>query len=112
MEQLDLFHKMQCPIDIVSHPAYRRWVYEKAVELSVQCGRGPELADVRFEDESAATTGHDIKDDGTEIRCRKCRYVELLSNLDLMATSQSNLRCSFPLSFVVMIVKSSLLCLS
>ncbi|KAI5286391.1 tyrosine protein phosphatase yvh1 [Ascosphaera aggregata] len=76
MEQLELFHRMQCPLDVVGHPDYKRWVYEKAVELSVQCGRGPELEDVRFEDEHAITTAsacNSTKDEATEIRCRKCR---------------------------------------
>ncbi|KAI5291389.1 tyrosine protein phosphatase yvh1 [Ascosphaera atra] len=69
MEQLELFTKMECPVDVAGHPLYQRWLYEKAVELSVQCGRAPEAEIVRFEDEHLSSPAG--IDDGTEVRCRK-----------------------------------------
>ncbi|KAI5299547.1 hypothetical protein KEM56_003158 [Ascosphaera pollenicola] len=91
MEQLELFHKMHCPIDVVGHPAYKRWSYEKAVELSVQCGRGPELEDVRFEDDECASAENDTREnDGTEIRCRKCR--QRLATLPFIVSHEQGLK--------------------
>ncbi|PGH22967.1 hypothetical protein AJ80_03016 [Polytolypa hystricis UAMH7299] len=72
MEQLELYHKMGCPDDVVNHPLYQRWQYERAVEESVACGRGPEIDNVRFEDEHEDTTNQDYNTP-TEIKCRMCR---------------------------------------
>ena len=70
MEQLKIYHQMGCSDNVVNHPMYKRWQYQRAVEESVACGRGPELEEIRFEDENSieATADKDIK-----IHCRKCR---------------------------------------
>jgi dual specificity phosphatase 12 len=73
MEQLHLYHKMGCPKNVTAHPLYQRWLYQRAVEESVACGRAPELDLVRFEDEHPETSK--TNDEATEIRCRKCRFV-------------------------------------
>ncbi|KAL1960240.1 hypothetical protein VTO42DRAFT_8783 [Malbranchea cinnamomea] len=77
MEQLRIYHQMGCPDNVVDHAFYKRWQYHRAVEESVACGRGPELEEIRFEDENAVEAGAraDAVDNGkeTEIRCRKCR---------------------------------------
>lgn len=74
MEQLKLYHSMACPDDIAGSPGYQRWLYQKEIEQSVACGRGPELEAVRFEDESLhgsqRTSG---SGDDLELRCKKCR---------------------------------------
>ncbi len=73
MQQLDLYHKMGCPRNVAQHPLYQRWLYQRAVEESVACGRGPEPKLVPFDDEHPETdkTGDEV----TEIKCRKCRLV-------------------------------------
>ena len=70
MEQLELFHAMGAPDDVASHPLYQRWLYRRSVAESLSVNRGPEVADVRFEDEHLADSEgpHGIK-----IHCRKCR---------------------------------------
>jgi len=73
MDQLDLYHKMGCPKNITDHPLYQRWLYQRVVEESVACGRGPELDQVRFEDLHPET--NTTIDEATEIKCRKCRLV-------------------------------------
>ncbi|EQL30282.1 hypothetical protein BDFG_07214 [Blastomyces dermatitidis ATCC 26199] len=70
-EQLELYHKMGCPDNVTDHPLYKRWVYERALEESVACGRAPEIELVRFEDECAEPSNR--TDESTEIKCRKCR---------------------------------------
>ncbi|OJD13385.1 hypothetical protein AJ78_06156 [Emergomyces pasteurianus Ep9510] len=74
-EQLELYHKMGCPENVTDHPLYKRWIYERAVEESVACGRAPEIELVRFEDEHAESTNdnNEPSDQSTEIKCRKCR---------------------------------------
>ncbi|EER26098.1 Dual specificity phosphatase, catalytic domain containing protein [Coccidioides posadasii C735 delta SOWgp] len=71
MEQLKLYHEMGCPESVENHPIYQRWLYQRAVEESVACGRGPELEEVRFEDKAKSASHSDDK--GVEVRCRKCR---------------------------------------
>ena len=83
MEQLRIYHKMGCPDDVVTHPMYQRWLYQRVVEESVACGRGPELDEIRFEDDNSArdtTTANEAsRGEGgdVEVRCRKCRLVVL-----------------------------------
>lgn len=73
MEQLNIYHQMGCPDDVIGHPLYNRWMYRREVEDSVACGRAPEMNSVLFED----TQPHQQEESGpsTEIKCRKCRYV-------------------------------------
>ncbi|DAA74631.1 TPA_exp: hypothetical protein A8136_3169 [Trichophyton benhamiae CBS 112371] len=51
MEQLELYHQMGCPDNVVDHPVYQRWLYQRAVQDSVACGKGPELNEIHFEDQ-------------------------------------------------------------
>lgn len=74
MKQLDLYHEMGCPKDILKDPAYQRWLYQRGVDESVACGRGPEADIVRFEDEQLDINGLEHV---SEIKCRKCRQVFL-----------------------------------
>lgn len=71
MEQLQLYHKMGCPANVTDHPLYQRWLYQRAVEDSVACGRGPDLDEIRFEDK--VSDANQASDKGMEVRCRKCR---------------------------------------
>ncbi|KAM5469681.1 tyrosine protein phosphatase yvh1 [Microsporum audouinii] len=76
MEQLELYHQMGCPDNVVDHPVYQRWLYQRAVQDSVACGKGPELDEIHFEDQGMntnATDGGKTSGGGTEVRCRKCR---------------------------------------
>ncbi|KAI9371544.1 protein-tyrosine phosphatase-like protein [Aspergillus egyptiacus] len=72
MEQLNIYRRMGCPDDVVSHPLYSRWLYHRDVEESVACGRAPEMSSVLFEDEQPQHPV-DIAAPSTEIKCRKCR---------------------------------------
>lgn len=74
MDQLNLYHEMGCPDDVVNHSLYQRWLYRREVEDSVACGRAPEMRSVRFEDEQPIPPP---SDNGrvVEIKCRKCRFV-------------------------------------
>lgn len=73
MKQLNTYYEMQCPAHVVSHRLYQRWKYERAVEESVACGRGPEAERILFEDEQSRANDKNAKT--TQVRCRKCRYV-------------------------------------
>ncbi|EZG10007.1 hypothetical protein H106_01019 [Trichophyton rubrum CBS 735.88] len=76
MEQLELYHQMGCPDNVVDHPVYQRWLYQRAVQDSVACGKGPELDEIHFEDQGISNNSiGDFKEpvDSTEVRCRKCR---------------------------------------
>lgn len=75
MAQLELYVQMGCPDDVVGHPLYQRWLYQKSVEESVACGKGPELEEILFEDQKIGDQDRNTDDNHTEIRCRKCRYV-------------------------------------
>ena len=69
MSQLKLFHQMGCPEDVVSHPVYQRWLYQRELEASLACGRPPDM--IRFEDE--AQTGSNGATTTLDVRCRRCR---------------------------------------
>ncbi|KAH0544866.1 hypothetical protein GP486_008490 [Trichoglossum hirsutum] len=72
MQQLELYHQLQAPTDLDSHPAYQRWVYKREVELSIACGKVPDK--IRFEDEQLhAGPSSGSAAAGIELRCRKCR---------------------------------------
>ncbi|KAI9780883.1 MAG: tyrosine protein phosphatase yvh1 [Geoglossum umbratile] len=74
MQQLELYHQWQAPVDLESEPAYQRWLYRREAELSTACGKAPDK--IRFEDEQspALPDGGDAAA-GIELRCRKCRQV-------------------------------------
>lgn len=68
MEQLQLYHSMGAPIDVDAEPAYQRWLFDRSVKMSVECGQAPD--NIRFEDEARPVQG---AASGLVIRCRKCR---------------------------------------
>ncbi|KAI9815030.1 MAG: tyrosine protein phosphatase yvh1 [Pycnora praestabilis] len=74
MQQLELYHTMQTPLNVDEEPAYQRWLYNRKVELSVACGKAPE--NVRFEDEvGRGVKGLQTEGDRYDLRCRKCRQI-------------------------------------
>ena len=68
MEQLQLYHRMGCPLDVSTHPVYQRWLYQREVETTIACGQAPD--NIRFGDE---VEGEPRTQDEMEYRCRKCR---------------------------------------
>jgi dual specificity phosphatase 12 len=75
MQQLELYHSMGCPVDVLVEPKYQRWLYRREVDMSVACGRAPDH--IRFEDEArseAATVSTGSSESPRlEFRCRRCR---------------------------------------
>ncbi|KAM5352857.1 hypothetical protein ACJ41O_005579 [Fusarium nematophilum] len=69
MDQLALWWEMGCPDDVEGHPAYQRWAYRREVEENLAVGQAPTR--LRFEDE--VTPAGQPRDDGTSLRCKKCR---------------------------------------
>jgi dual specificity phosphatase 12 len=73
MQQLELYYKMNMPVDIERSPTYQRWLYQREVRLSSKCGQAPDADKIRFEDEHV-----EAKDEADpaekEFRCKKCRY--------------------------------------
>ncbi|KAL9079149.1 MAG: hypothetical protein Q9157_001948 [Trypethelium eluteriae] len=70
LKQLELFHQMNSPQDLEADPIYQRWLYQREVQLSGECGQAPDTDKIRFEDE------HGTLEKGSEefsLRCRKCR---------------------------------------
>jgi len=73
MQQLELYHQMNMPIDIEKSPVYQRWLYQREVRLSNECGQAPDADKIRFEDEHVEVKGEaDLAE--KELRCKKCRY--------------------------------------
>jgi dual specificity phosphatase 12 len=68
MDQLQLYGSMRAPKNIEASPAYQRWVYQREIELSRECGQAPQAEKIRFEDEHVPQEPVD-----SELRCRKCR---------------------------------------
>jgi dual specificity phosphatase 12 len=71
MQQLELYHQMEMTSDVDSSPVYQRWLYQREVQLSSECGQAPDADRIRFEDEHV----QDEVPAESELRCRKCRYV-------------------------------------
>ncbi|KAK4696769.1 hypothetical protein P7C71_g1204, partial [Lecanoromycetidae sp. Uapishka_2] len=68
MEQLSLYHDMNCPPTqeaLDAHPLYQRWLYQRAVEASVAAGVAPEVGDLRFGDEGTLAPMNLAAEDGT-----------------------------------------------
>ncbi|KAI9696979.1 MAG: tyrosine protein phosphatase yvh1 [Candelina mexicana] len=86
MQQLELYQKMQTPVNLDDEPTYQRWLWRRDVDRSIAHGKAPEK--VRFEDE---TTGGvkgveaESKAGMFELKCRKCSSESGRRNL---ATSQ------------------------
>lgn len=69
-EQLRLYHEMGFPDEIESKPRYQRWLYQRTLAATRNCGLAPGADEIRFEDE------HVREDAGKvdfELKCRKCR---------------------------------------
>ncbi|KAI4242250.1 MAG: hypothetical protein L6R40_004121 [Gallowayella cf. fulva] len=86
MDQLHLYHRMHCPTDIISHPLYQRWCWEREKKASAETGQVPGSEYIIFEDETpAAPREQQEKPEGNggegeqkgdvveEYRCRRCR---------------------------------------
>lgn len=75
MQQLEMYWRMDMADDVESEGIYQRWMYQREVQSSADCGIAPEAEKIRFEDEhvAAGEEGADV-----EYRCRKCRFVNTL----------------------------------
>ncbi|QDS76527.1 hypothetical protein FKW77_005995 [Venturia effusa] len=72
MQQLEMYHKMQTPINVEESPIYQRWMYQREVQLSSECGMAPDADKIRFEDEHTAP-GEEGNLADAEFKCKKCR---------------------------------------
>jgi dual specificity phosphatase 12 len=74
MQQLEMYYRMQAPINVEESPIYQRWMYQREVQLSSDCGQAPDADKIRFEDEFVKDG--DVAEDGdSEFKCKKCRCV-------------------------------------
>ena len=79
---------MKCPSTqeaLDNHPLYQRWLYHRTIEASVAAGVAPEVSEIRFRDEGAATSMNLDAEEGEDdpadhsseptlsYRCRRCR---------------------------------------
>lgn len=72
MQQLEMYHKMQTPINVEESPVYQRWLYQREIQMSSDCGQAPDADKIRFEDEHVNQSGDaDLAD--LELKCKKCR---------------------------------------
>jgi dual specificity phosphatase 12 len=76
MQQLEMYHQMHMTADVESSPVYQRWMYQREVQMSSDCGQAPDADKIRFEDEHDQEAGAETA--ASEMRCRKCRYVNPL----------------------------------
>lgn len=74
MQQLELYHQMQMTDRVEESPIYQRWLYQREVQLSSQCGQAPDAEKIRFEDEHVDENSNTSAAE-KELRCKKCRYV-------------------------------------
>lgn len=73
MRQLELYHQMEMPVDVEGSPIYKRWLYQREVRLSSECGQAPDADKIRFEDEHVEAKSEKESAE-KELRCKKCRY--------------------------------------
>jgi dual specificity phosphatase 12 len=71
MQQLEMYHRMNTPINVEESPVYQRWMYQREVQISSECGMAPEASKIRYEDEHLAT--EDAENAEFELKCKKCR---------------------------------------
>jgi dual specificity phosphatase 12 len=71
MQQLEMYYRMRAPINVEESPVYQRWMYQREVQLSSDCGQAPDADKIRFEDEHIDETNH--VDGDSELKCKKCR---------------------------------------
>ena len=57
MHQLELFHSMQAPSDVDSHPIYQRWLYQRELDAARAAGIAPDADKIRFGDEHVDEEG-------------------------------------------------------
>ena len=77
ISQLELYHRMQCPIDPDSEPLYQRWLYQRNVEASIAAGVAPGAEDIQFGElasaSKAARKDENMDSSMSTWRCRRCR---------------------------------------
>jgi dual specificity phosphatase 12 len=73
MRQLELYHQMNMPVDVNASPIYQRWLFQRELRLSNECGQAPDADKIRFEDEHVDAKGEAAPAE-KELRCKKCRY--------------------------------------
>lgn len=76
MAQLELYRKMGCTRDILAHPEYQNWIYQRALEKSVYSAPTP--SEIRYIDEIKSDRDEKETDNLIELRCRKCRSVNFI----------------------------------
>ncbi|KAL8947564.1 MAG: hypothetical protein Q9222_006168 [Ikaeria aurantiellina] len=54
MEQLNLYHRMRCSSDVLSHPQYQRWLWEREMQHSLELKKVPGSEFIVFGDETPA----------------------------------------------------------
>jgi dual specificity phosphatase 12 len=72
MQQLEMYYRMQAPINVEESPIYQRWMYQREVQLSSDCGQAPDADKIRFEDEHVKSDDN-MEDGDSEFKCKKCR---------------------------------------
>lgn len=76
MQQLEMYYRMRAPINVEESPVYQRWMYQREVQLSSDCGQAPDAEKIRFEDEHIDAANN--VDGDSELKCKKCRYVKYI----------------------------------
>jgi dual specificity phosphatase 12 len=74
MQQLEMYYRMEAPINVEESPIYQRWMYQREVQISSDCGQAPDADKIRFEDEHIDQDSNAAAGD-SELKCKKCRYV-------------------------------------
>lgn len=72
--QLKVYHEAEMTDDLEDSTVYQRWMYHREIEASRAVGQAPEVEKIHFEDEHKKEGTADL-----ELRCRKCRYVKMIS---------------------------------
>jgi len=72
MQQLEMYYNMNAAINVEDLPIYQRWMYQREVRMSSECGQAPDADKIRFEDEHVAQD-EEGSFAGEEFKCKKCR---------------------------------------
>jgi len=70
-QQLEMYHRMNMPLKVEESPIYQRWIYQREVQLSSECGMAPEASKIRYEDEHLPN--EDAESAEFDVKCKKCR---------------------------------------
>ncbi|KAI0469259.1 protein-tyrosine phosphatase-like protein [Xylaria cf. heliscus] len=82
MRQLELWWEMGCPTDddgaVERHPIYQKWLYDGMLQEARDMRMAPDAELIRFEDEvhveeEEQGNATPKRNDGKEVRCKKCR---------------------------------------